>query len=179
MVFGSTATFAIEPELVEIFGKWTYGRLRFWIGGVPSGDFEDTSDLAASARWGRVFLTASPRRTRPDLDAMPAEQVFELLYGRFVTPVHSEPRARPSGLLDRDLFVWDRDAHLLDDVGESAVRDKVAIIVVRKADGSDRILAKTFESGSLTETFVPERLCDTVVASYCSWVEGLRTTDAS
>jgi hypothetical protein len=178
MLFGSTDTFAVEAEFLEIHGKWIYGRLRFWFEGIPLGDFEDTSDLASSARWGRVFLSASPRRTRPDLDSMPAEQVFDVLYGRFVVPVHSEPHARTSGHAERDL-VWDRDPYLLDDVGESALRDKVAVVVVRKADGSDRILANDYQEGRLHGFHLAQGVCDHVINSYCTWVESLRTNTPS
>lgn len=44
MLFGKTEGFAIEAEVLEAYGKWTYGHLRFWIGGVSIGDFDDTSD---------------------------------------------------------------------------------------------------------------------------------------
>lgn len=167
MLFGSARIFAIEAELLEIHGQWTYGRLRSWVNGVPLGDFEDTSDLAASARWGRVFLAASPRRTRPDLDHLTSHEVFELLYGRFVQPVHSAPRKPLAG-------PWDREPYVLDEVGESALRDKVAIVVVRRADGSDRILANDYELQKLHEIAVPEGVCDQVIGSYCTWVERLR-----
>src|SRR5262249_35560197 len=87
MIAGHPESFGIEAELLEIHGKWTYGRLRFWVGGVEVGDFDDTSDLATSARWGRTFLAASSRRTRPDLDRMLPKDVYQLLYGRFIREV--------------------------------------------------------------------------------------------
>lgn len=169
LLFGRTSCFAIEAELLEVHGKWTHGRLRFWVNGVPLGDFDDTSDLATSARWGRVFLTASPRRTRADLDPVTSQEVFEVLYGRFVQPVGSAPRERPSG-------PWERDPFVLDDVGESALRDKVAVVVVRKGDGSDRVLVKHLDRDGVAETTAPSGLCDRVIDAYCAWAEGLRAT---
>jgi hypothetical protein len=172
MLAGHPSSFAIEAELLELHGKWTFGKLRFWVAGVPIGDFDDTSDLATSARWGRTFLAASPRRARVDLDGLAAADVYELLYGQFVVDI-TRPRdvARPKARPPR---VWDRDPYLLDDVGESALRDKYAIVVVRRGDGQDRLIVNAFREESLTEVLLPEAACDTTVATYCTWVEQLR-----
>ncbi len=170
MLFGSSSNFAIEAQFVEVYGKWTYGRLRFWVNGVALGDFDDTADLATSARWGRTFLTASPRRTRAELDHIPSQDVYELLYGRFVEPVNSETSKPWPG-------PWNRDPYVLDEVGESSLKDKVAIVVVRKGDGSDRVLVNRFDEHQVFETCVPEGHCDCVFESYCTWVEGLRTPE--
>lgn len=167
MLFGEIATFAIEAEFIEAYEKWTYGRLRFWIDGAPIGDFDDTSDLATSARWGRSFLAASPRRTRPELDCMASDDVYELLYGRFVEPVHT---TSPKPWLGS----WDRQPYVLDEVGESALRDSFAAVAVRAADGTDRIIIKCFDEGRLIETRVPQGFCDHTIGSYCRWVESLR-----
>src|SRR5260370_38258232 len=109
MLFGNPDVFAIEAELLEIYGKWTYGKLRFWVGGSAIGDFDDTSDLATSARWGRTFLKASRERTRGDLDHMAPTEVYELLYGQFVEPVNSPTRKPWAG-------TWDSKPYVLDDV---------------------------------------------------------------
>lgn len=170
MLFGSHDSFGIEAELGEVYGKWTYGRLRFWVGGVSIGDFDDTADLATSARWGRAFLAASPRRTRAELDGAPADELYELLYGRFVQPVDSEsPRPWPGP--------WDREPYVLDEVGESSLRDKAAIVVVPRGDGSDRVLVSNFDDPKVMESNIPEGHCDRVIGSYCTWVENLRTRD--
>jgi len=94
---------------------------------------------------------------------------FELLYGRFVQPVNT-PSPKPwSG------ECLDQDPYLLDDVGESALRDKFAVVVVRNGNGSDRLLVSCFDEEGISETIVPEGDCDLVVGTYCSWVEKLRT----
>lgn len=166
-MFGDIATFAVEAEFVELYGKRTYGRLRFWLNGVPVGDFDDTSDLATSARWGRTFLAASSRRTRAELGCMAADEVYELLYGRFVEPINTTaPKPWPGP--------WDRDPYVLDEVGESSLRDKFSVLVVRRGDGADRILIKCFDEERLLEACLSQGACDRVIASYCEWVEKLR-----
>jgi hypothetical protein len=167
MLFGSQEAFAIDAYLLEIYGEWTYGRLRFWTSGIPIGDFDDTSDLATSARWGRTFLGASLRRTRADLDHMTPAEVYQLLYGRFVVAINAPPTKTLAGH-------WDRDPYVLDDVGESALRDKFAVVVVRRKDGLDRIIVNSFNDESVSETLVPSDSCDRIIDSYCTWVEELR-----
>jgi hypothetical protein len=168
MLFGDKDTFAIEAEMLEIYDKWTYGRLRFWIGGRPVGDFEDTSDLAGSARWGRTFLAASPRRTRPDLDQTSCEGVYATLHGRFVQPSSAAADKGWPG-------PWEREPFLLDEVGESALRDKFSIIAVRRGDGSERIVVSSFDDECVWEVAVAPGACDRTIESYCRWVEQLRS----
>jgi hypothetical protein len=171
MQFGNPDNFAIEAELREIHGKWLYGKLRFWVDRLPVGDFDDTSDLASSARSGRIFLAASSRRTRSDLDHLSAIDVYTILYGQYVVDisrVDAPHRRAPSG------SVWDRDPYLLDDIGESAVRDKFAVLTVRRGDGRDRMIVRSFHSQTVSAEVLPSGYCDMTVASYCDWVEQLR-----
>lgn len=164
--FGEQDAFAIEADFTGRSGKWLYGHLCFWLDGRRVGDFEDTSDLASSARWGRTFLGASARRTRPGFDPVPAGAVFDALYGRYVKGVaDSVPKV--------DAGFWDREPYLLDEIGESALRDKWGIVVVRRGDGFDRVIVCSFTQGALTETALEKGTCDRVVEAYCSWVEGL------
>lgn len=164
MIFGNPEVFAIEAMTLEGFGKWSNGRLKFWVGGHSIGDWDDTSNLAASARWGRMFLKASDRRTRVDLDNIPPSEVYEHLYGRFVEPVNSpSPKAWPGP--------WDRDPFILDDVGESALRDRYAILAVRREDGIDRVIVNCFKDERLSETLLAPGVCDHVIELYCTWVE--------
>ncbi|HEX8171952.1 MAG TPA: Imm42 family immunity protein [Thermoanaerobaculia bacterium] len=148
MIFGDTQTFAIEAELETRSGKFELGHLRFWIGGVAVGDYDDTSDLAASRRWARTFLDASPRRTRADLDDASAAEVFRALH---------MPEAAAA---------WDRDPFVLDDVGESSLRDRWSIVVVRRADGRDRMIVRDGRRNTITETTLPTGTCDTVLREY-------------
>jgi hypothetical protein len=167
MIFGMLATFAIEAELREVSGKWTFGRLRFWIGGLPIGDFEETCDLATSARWGRTFLGASHRRSRTDLDKKPPAEVYENLQGRFLQPVGAEA-------LNADPEKWDREPYCLDEIGESSTRDVFSIVVARRGDGTDRVIVQSHDEATTSEALVPPGVCDAAIESYCAWVEGLR-----
>jgi hypothetical protein len=160
MIFGKQSNFAVEAETLRQSGKWLFGHLRFWVAGNAIGDFEDTSDLAGSARWGRRFLAASRRRTRPALDGRDASDVYAFLFGRFFERGGSEPEEP-----------FDRDPHVLDDIGESSVRDRVTLLAVRRGDGQDRIIVHDHRTGTTSETAVPATMCDTTIDGYCAWVE--------
>lgn len=160
MLFGDQDSFAIESVHVANSGKWKYGHLRFWVGGTAIGAFDETADLASSARWGRTFLRESARRGRPDLDALSAREVFAVLYGRL------EGRRLVTAV------PWDRDPYVLDDLGESALRDRFALVVVRQGDGCDHVMAMSLIDDVLREVVVPVGFCDEVIAAYCDWVDG-------
>jgi hypothetical protein len=161
-IFGQQASFAIEAEFTGAEDKWRFGHLRFWIGGSPIGDFDETSDLAGSARWGRQFLSASARRSRGDLDDSPGDAVYYQLYGRFFERGGSAPGES-----------FDRDPFVLDEVGESSLRDKVTILVVRRGGGRDRVLLRDYQRDGFEEHDIPRGICDEAIDSYCTWVEGL------
>jgi hypothetical protein len=104
MLVGIKERFAIEAK-PEVFScGWILGRLRFWLGGHPVGDWDDTADLKGCVRWLRDFAD-KPRDRQNDvlieLDriaafhavydatfgtnaaANPAEQTIPHAYGRF------------------------------------------------------------------------------------------------
>lgn len=162
-VVGNKHEFAIEAELTGADGPWRLGRLRLWIRGRPLGEFDETVDLAACARWARRFLSASPQRTRSDLDAEPAVEVYRLLYGRYFE--------RGEAPVDEPFI---RDPFVLDEVGDAALRDRLSILVLRRGDESDRLLVREHAGGSAVEEYVlPPARCDQVLLDFCHWAEGL------
>ncbi len=171
-VLGDKSRFAIEAELAAIEGKWYFGHLRFWAGTQPFGDYDDTTDLATSVRYAKTFLAASARRARPDLDSLPPDKIFWLLYGRFVDSVPPPLSPREDRVIADVLQGWgDIAPFLLDDVGESSLRDKWSVLVVRGQDGSDRIIIYDWKIGTSAEFVVGPGICDQVLTRYCEWLE--------
>lgn len=166
MIFGQPEEFAIEAEVSDRDGKWLFGHLGFFVGGLSVGEMTQTSDLAGSARAGRVLLRASRRRTRPDLDGLEASLAFDQVYGRYVVPVVGP-------VMDGLAGQWDRDPYLLDDLGESSLRDKFAVILLRRADGADRVVVKQYSDEHIWERVVRPGVCDGAIESYCGWIEGV------
>jgi hypothetical protein len=160
MLFGTREKFGIEAQYLETNGSFQYARLQVWVGGAPIGDWDDTSDLAASARRGRRFLKESTRRTRPDLDQLQASQVLHLLYGQYIGAEDWPDN-------------WDTGPYMLNEIGDSSVRDKAVVLVVRRGNGWDRLILKTYRDESLKEIGLEPGVCDEVISAYCSWVETL------
>jgi hypothetical protein len=171
MLFGEQNALAIEAELRDLHHPEIYGSLRFWVAGVQLGDFEDSADLAASARWGRTFLAASSRRTRCDLDGVPSTEVYRLLYGRFIGDTGEAVEVMG---ID-DMGSWNSRPYLLNGIGDSSLRVRVVGLAVRQCDNRDRIIIRSFVADVVTETLLEPGVCDAVIQSYCTWAEGLRT----
>jgi hypothetical protein len=162
MIFGLTSQLALEAEPIGPGDRWLFGNVRFWVAGKALGKFDDSASMAGGARAGRLFLRASPRRTRPDLDDEDVEIVYTRLFGRFF---------EPGGARAEEPF--ERDPYVLDEIGESSLRDRVNILAVRRSDGRDRIIVREHAEDSTWELLAPPGTCDDVVAKYCAWVEAL------
>lgn len=161
MIFGAPDVLAIEAELASAEGKWFLGRFRLFIQGRAFGDWDDTADLATGARASRLFLRATAERTRPDLEERSAEEVFFELYGK-----HAGPKATSRGS-------WNRSPYVLDEIGESSLRDRIAVVVMRRRDGFDRVITHDWRTETCFESIIPPRICDSVVDAYSRWVESL------
>jgi len=170
MVVGDSREFAAEFELREITGDWYFGSMRFWLAGREYGKYAEWSNLAASVRAARQFLAASERRTRSDLDGIGAQDVWWRLYGRFLQNV-SAPVGLSTPLADGSESWGDVTPYLLEEVGESSVRDVWSIVIVRRSDGADRVIVYDWASGSTTETILGSGVCDATVSAYCCEVE--------
>jgi len=179
MLFGHLDSLFIRVNLIEIRARAVVGGLSFGTAVCEFGDLDEICNLTFSAREARTFLNASHRRTRTDLDRLSSEDVFHLLYDRYVISVHrgtfevKDPARQAS-----PTEVWNRDPYLLEDVGQEALRDKYALIAVRRGDGVDRVICKSYRDNSLREALVPVGTLDAVLVSYCNWVENLREGEA-
>lgn len=160
MRWGDPESFAIEAEETGSQGKWRFGRLQIFAGGQAYGDLDDAVDLGSAARWGRVFLGASGRRTRADFEGLGAEEAYRALYGR-----HFEPGAPAVPI--------ERDPYLLDDVGDASIRDRVSMVVYRGGDGADRVLIRDHATGETREAIAPAGRVDEAIEGFCDWVESL------
>jgi hypothetical protein len=166
MLFGHSDSFFIRTNLIEIRARAAVGYLSFGVAVCEFGDFDEVCNLTISAHEARVFLRASQRRTRIDLDNLSSEDVFHLLYDRYVISVHRgifdvKDPARQAPPTE----VWDRDPYLLEDIGQEALRDKYALIAVRRGDGTDRVICKSYRDNSLQEAIVPVGTLDAVLVS--------------
>ena len=181
MIFGQSQIFSVEAACVEIRNKHPLGTFCLHIASKLIGALDDLVDLSNSARSVKLFLNAAHRRARPDLDNASTAEVFDVLYGHYTVPLADLKRTDAGNLLVNRNKVqrasaikpWDRDPYLLDDIGESSIRDKYTILVLGRSDGYDRVVIKSYIDGSLSEILTMRGLIDTSLRDYCSWVDAL------
>lgn len=169
MIFGLVDQFAVEANFVERYEKFLYGNLRLWVGGLSVGNYEDSMDLAASARWTKTFLNHSGSRTWAGIDDALPEEVFERLYlWRLKRGFESKGVGRLWGL--------DRFAVTLDGVGDSSTEGLFGILAVRGEDESDRVIAMDLETENICHTKLLAGSLDSILGRYLNWVIGLCPT---
>ena len=112
-LFGDKLRFAAESDLAsDPGGPWMFGRLRFWCGGLPVGDFERGTSLRDALFQLETVERYWRQRQRGRFAGMPAVQVFRLLdaalYGRCDIDnqmlAEQEEWARFNVLPDLDIF---------------------------------------------------------------------------
>ena len=70
--------------------------------------------------------------------------------------------------------MFDRDAFVFDDIGESSLRDKVSIVVARdSASGRERVVMKDLKTGEFRDVYLDGASCDEIVDIFCVWCESL------
>jgi len=178
MIFGQSWVFSVEA-CVEVHDKRCLGTFCLYIADRLIGAMDDLIDLRNSARSVRLFLKAADRRVRPDLDNASMAEVFDVLYGRYTVRLADWTRTKTDNSFANRKRArsttepWDRDPYLLDDIGESSIRDRYTILVVGKSNGEDRIVIKSYIDESLNEIMAESGLVDCSLRDYCSWVDTL------
>jgi hypothetical protein len=173
MIFGRQDQFLIEAHHRITFKRRHYGSMRFIIHNQAIGDMDTLIDLTSSAAWARKFLDATHRRTRLDLDNASASEIFGVLYQGRVIQVSELHKYDQNVQIDASSEAWDRDPYLLDDIGESSVRDKYTILAIRRSDGNDRLVIKSYIDGSLRDVIVEQGIVEDSLYKYCTWTDAL------
>jgi hypothetical protein len=173
MIFGQSVNFKVESVCIGSTDGRLYGGFRFHIADRPIGNLGDVIELTSSARWARTFLKAAPRRVRADLDSATTAEVFDIVYQRYISGVSQTRTGNTEIIPAHQLESWDRDPYLLDDIGESSIRDKYTILVIGTSGGEDRIILKSHIDEALNEFTVNRGHIDHTFYEYCAWVDEL------
>jgi hypothetical protein len=173
MFFGQSMSFRVEAFYIQTIDSRLYGNFCLHIADRQIGDLDSAIELTSSVRWARIFLREGPRRVRADLDSATAGEVFDILYQRYISGA-SQLRGEHEDVVPRcELESWDRDPYLIDDIGESSIRDKYTILVIGTGNGDDRVILKSYTEGTLNEFLIRNGDIDSAFREYCTWVDNL------
>ena len=77
MIIGDKSRFAIEVRLKQPVGKWLFGNVRFLVGELPVGNFDEVVTLKATAN---TFSNLLPRTSVREADVLVHLSATELIH---------------------------------------------------------------------------------------------------
>jgi hypothetical protein len=170
-IFGDKDKFAIEVEIVYASEYPILGHFRFWAGGTPIGDWEDSTHLNGCRSWLRDFVEKEVDRREPWSDSVPAEEVMKMLWD----DVMPGP-PRPDGSYDipsieEVMFSSEivRRYHI-SHFGMSSF-DRVRLLLTETADGRQRLVWRDKSSPEIHEAFLDPGELQRVSEQFCDWFD--------
>lgn len=171
MIVGDPQRFAIEVQAEDRpTAGWLLGRLRFWLGGAPVGNWDDAVDLRASVRWLCDFAEKARDRFEPAVADLSKAEVVRILFDEYMSSTDVPKRAPDIG----DIFERFHISHL----GMSAF-DAVDLLLLFRADGSERCIWRDSRSGVIGEVQLAPREMETVAAELCGRFRELEASRTS
>jgi len=155
MIAGRKDRFAIEAEPEEIVDGWALGKIRFWIGGEPVGNWEDTADLKGCAGWLRDFASKPRDRFEPSLEAATPQEVFRRVYDPIMA-------GSDGGIPIREAFARFHISHL----GMSSL-ELYDLLLVKDANGGERCLWRKTGEDLVRECHLWRNEMENVASDFC------------
>jgi Immunity protein 42 len=157
MMAGNRERFGIEAEPEEVSGGWILGHFRFWLHGMPVGDWSDSTDLKGCARWLRDFADNPRDRFEPSLVELAPADVFRRVYD----PVIANTDAQGPPTI-RDAFARFHISHL----GMSSF-ERFDILLLKDAHEAERCLWRSTNAVEIFECRLWRNEMETVAAEFC------------
>ena len=171
MLTGNVERFAIEASAEELRDGWALGRLRFWVGAQPVGDWEDWVDLKGCVSWLRDFATTPRDRFDPRLEGLAPEGVFSLVY----EPVFgAKGIANPANQPNPYAYERFNIGHL----GMSSF-ERFDILLVKTAQGRERYLWRKVGDLHITEVVLDAGEMEDVALRFCDEFERMLQPSAA
>jgi hypothetical protein len=79
MIVGNRQRFAIDAEPEDPVDGWIFGRFRFWLGGVPVGNWDDAADLLGCVKWLEDFTSKPRDRLEPKVHGLSATELIRII----------------------------------------------------------------------------------------------------
>jgi hypothetical protein len=159
MIAGNSQRFAIEAQPKEPDQGWVLGRFRFWLGGVPVGNWEDAADLRGCVRWLEDFANKPRNRLEPRLEGLTAADLIRILWDEFMTTPY-RPGCPPDGI--PDIYSRFHISHL----GMSSF-DALDLLLVSTLDGRERCVWRNARNGEIGECELAHGEMETVAVEFC------------
>jgi hypothetical protein len=159
ILVGQPERFAIEAEPELPAGDWIYGRFRFWLGGLPVGNWEDSADLKGCVSWLREFATVLRDRYEPRLWNLAPAEVFGLVFDPVMGPTGI---ANPAKQPIPHAFSRFHISHL----GMSSF-DKFDLVLLKDEEGAERCLWRNAEAPGIHECRLSRNEMEDVAEKFC------------
>lgn len=160
LIVGNPKRFAIEVEPRDFRDRWVLGGFRLWLFGRAFGDWSDAADLVGCVGWLEHFASTARDRFEPILDSLPAADVFARIYDPSMSP-DARWDERVEGVGD----VYSR--FCISHVGMSSL-DRVDVLLLYAADGSERCLCREMPGGAIFEFRLEAGEIEAVAAKFAS-----------
>ena len=167
LIFGIKDTFAIEVgDIADVPTEYgIFIQFRFWIGGIPIGDWDDIIPIDPSIQYAEELCTTEVYRRERLFHAASAANVFnKVYYGYFKYDYTINPIIVP------DL----KDRFHLDDIGLVSIYDKYGIVLVGCTNETERIIVKDLRSDIfLVDIQLPFGFVESALKDYVAWGRSL------
>lgn len=161
MLAGDKSTFAVECEIRDVSDSFIYCNFRFWIAGVPIGDWNEELVLGVLMHAADVFMLYQGERCLDIPNNISAELLWQ----------HIEKVANSDNPEDLRISLEGRyrQRYLLHDIAVDSVATMCKVIVIDRDDGMQRLLWKNKGDNNIQEMTLPELTVDKAVGDFLRW----------
>jgi hypothetical protein len=175
MIFGNVSRFAFESEESVRLENWTFIHLRIWLGNRPFGDYEDDVALKLVIPRLESFLALGATRAERSLESLSTTEVLRDLFDSVVLTI-------PAGV---DVLKFESPPYReppysqiiarfhLHEVGASAFENRVAVIMTRLGDGSERFVWRDIQTGEIGDVTYPSGSFEVAATEFLQWAKAL------
>ena len=171
---GERTLVAIVAAFEQQFETHLFGHFNFYVGSKKFGDWGAVADLAACARWAKTYLARRDRIKVLDVSNYEGDYLLWRLHGSHVDPEY--PSDYQNELPDPHWYMRlgrGRNRFHLTYIGESGMIDTDVVLAIPQPDGTDRVVAFTYESQEVADVVVDSCEILHTLRTFIGWVDDL------
>lgn len=164
MLIGNKNSFGIEYEIRDRFGNFVYCNFRFWLGGIPVGNWDEECVLGVLIHSAAGFIAYRGNR--------------HFIGGDLLEPQILWNRIKEFTDTGNDAMLWIgiegqyRMRFLLHLIADDPLEKVAHVVVVDRADGMQRLLWCRFDDNIVSELILEKETVDDVVAKFIECAAG-------